>query len=338
MSTASPPRPRVADAPPEALGRSRDDVALLVARRTEGELVHARFHELWRFLAPGDLLVVNTSATLPASLSGRIKGRPIELHLSTPASEDKWVVELRGVDRRSYGPPPIGERVELPAAAYADLLAPYPGSERLCIARLALALPLEDYLREHGRPIRYDYMDRTWPIEAYQTAFALHPGSAEMPSAGRPFTPELVTSLVSRGALIAPLTLHAGVSSLEHGEAPYTERYSVPATTAQLVNAVRSWGGRIIAVGTTVVRALESVAGRDGVVAADAGSTSLVVGPERGLRVVDGLLTGWHDRASSHLQLLEAVAGADLLERSYEVADARGYRWHEFGDAHLILP
>jgi len=177
-----------------------------------------------------------------------------------------------------------------------------------------------------------------WPLDAYQTVFALDPGSAEMPSAGRPFTTELVTELVARGVLVAPVTLHTGVSSPERGEAPFAERYRVPPTTAQLVNAVHDWGGRVVAVGTTVVRALETAAAPDGSVSAGEGWTSLVVTPERGLRAVDGLLTGWHEPESSHLQLLEAAAGPELLERSYRAATAHGYRWHEFGDLHLILP
>lgn len=159
-----------------------------------------------------------------------------------------------------------------------------------------------------------------------------------MPSAGRPFTTGLVTELVARGVLIAPVTLHAGVSSLERGEAPYPEPYRVPATTARLVNAVHGWGGRVVAVGTTVVRALETVAGPDGAVHAGEGSTSLVVTPERGLRATDGLITGWHESDSSHLELLEAAAGPDLLERCYRAARAQGYLGHEFGDLNLILP
>jgi len=338
MTTLTLPQPLVAHEPPEALGSSRDDVALLVASRSGGDLMHARFHELWRFVVPGDLLVVNTSATLAAALPGRLEGQAVELRLSTPAAEDTWLVELRTADRGRYRRPPIGARVELPAGAHADLLEPYADGERLCLARLSLAQALEEYLREHGRVIRYDYVGREWPIGAYQTVFALDPGSAEMPSAGRPFTTELVTSLVARGVLVAPVTLHTGVSSLERGETPYPERYSVPAATARLGNAVHAWGGRIIAVGTTVVRALETVAGADGALASGTGSTSLIVTPERGLRAVDGLLTGWHETESSHLMLLEAAAGADLLERSYGAARAYGYRWHEFGDAHLILP
>jgi S-adenosylmethionine:tRNA ribosyltransferase-isomerase len=216
------------------------------------------------------------------------------------------------------------------------LVAPYEGSTRLVLARLDLPAPVDTYLREHGHPIRYDYAG-DWPIDAYQTVFAVDPGSAEMPSAARPFTPELVTELVARGVLIAPVTLHTGVSSLEHDEEPYEERYRVPPTTARLVNSVHAWGGRVIAVGTTVVRALETVTTPRGTAAPGEGSTGLVVTPERGLRAVDGLLTGWHEPRSSHLKLLEAAAGPKLLERSYAAARARGYLFHEFGDVHLIL-
>jgi len=197
---------------------------------------------------------------------------------------------------------------------------------------------VEEYLQRHGRPIRYGYVSEPWPLDAYQTIFARDPGSAEMPSAGRPFTTELVTELASCGILVAPVTLHTGVSSPERGEPPYPERYSVPETTARIVNAVHGWRGRVIAVGTTVVRALETRAAADGTVSGGAGWTSLVVTPERGLHAVDGLLSGWHDRDSSHLQMLEAAAGAVLLERSYSTASARGYLWHEFGDMHMILP
>jgi S-adenosylmethionine:tRNA ribosyltransferase-isomerase len=333
------PAPRLeAQEPPEARGLARDRVAMLVATRGDGALVHARFRDLPRFLRPGDLLVVNDSATLPAALDARLGDRPVELRLSTRAAEDDWVVELRTSDGLPFRRPPIGARLVLPGGAHAELLAPYAGGERLAVARLELGEPLLDYLRRYGRPIRYGYVPRAWPIEAYQTAFAREPGSAEMPSAGRPFTAELVTELVTRGILIVPLTLHTGVSSPERGERPYPERYRVPPTTARLVNAVHGWGGRVIAVGTTVVRALETVADADGTVREGEGWTSLVVTPERGLRAVDGLLSGWHETEASHLLLLEAAAGAELLRRSYRAAQAHGYLWHEFGDVHLILP
>ncbi|HLM09836.1 MAG TPA: S-adenosylmethionine:tRNA ribosyltransferase-isomerase [Thermoleophilaceae bacterium] len=318
-------------------GLDRRDVALLVASRSTGELVHACFAELGQFLHAGDLLVVNTSATLPAAVPARLDGRPVELHLSTPAGPRDWVVELRTTDRLPLHAP-TGERLELPGGVDAELLAPYLGSMRLSVARLFLDEPVEDYLARHGHPIRYRHTEADLPIDAYETVFARDPGSAEMPSAARPFTAELVTELVSDGVLVAPVTLHCGVSSLETGESPYPERYDVPPETARLVNAVRDWGGRVTAVGTTVVRALETVAAPDGTVSAGSGLTNLIVTPERGLHAIDGLITGWHEPESSHLSLLEAAAGPELLQHSYHAAHAAGYRFHEFGDSHLILP
>jgi len=318
-------------------GLDRRDVALLVASRSTGELVHACFAELGQFLHAGDLLVVNTSATLPAAVPARLDGRPVELHLSTPAGPRDWVVELRTTDRLPLHAP-TGERLELPGGVDAELLAPYLGSMRLSVARLFLDEPVEDYLARHGHPIRYRHTEADLPIDAYETVFARDPGSAEMPSAARPFTAELVTELVSDGVLVAPVTLHCGVSSLEAGESPYPERYDVPPETARLVNAVRDWGGRVTAVGTTVVRALETVAAPDGTVSAGSGLTNLIVTPERGLHAIDGLITGWHEPESSHLSLLEAAAGPELLQHSYYAAHAAGYRFHEFGDSHLILP
>ena len=205
-------------------------------------------------------------------------------------------------------------------------------------ARLHLQEPLLNYLARHGRPIRYAHVSEDLPIADYQTVYGQEPGSAEMPSAGRPFTPELLTALVARGIVVAPVVLHTGVSSLERSERPYPERFHVPESTARLVTAARGWGGRVIAVGTTAVRALETVADRDGSVEAREGWTGLVVTPERGLRTVDGLLTGWHEPESSHLSMLEALTESRLLERSYEAALEDGYLWHEFGDLHLILP
>jgi S-adenosylmethionine:tRNA ribosyltransferase-isomerase len=330
--------PLEATEPPEVRGAGRDDVAMLVATRHDLQLVHAGFGELPRFLSAGDLVVVNVSATLPAALYAQLGDEMLELRISSRTPDGNWLVELRTSDRRPYRRPPVGARLDLPGGAHVDLLARFAGSERLAVAQLELSEPLEDYLGRHGRPIRYGYVPNPWPLEAYQTVFALEPGSAEMPSAGRPFTPELVTELVSRGVFVAPLTLHTGVSSPEQGEPPLPERFRVPAATARLVNAVRGWGGRVIAVGTTVVRALETVAAADGTVSEGDGWTSLVIDPERGLRAVDGLLTGWHESESSHLRLLEAAGGAELIDRSYRAALERGYLWHEFGDVHLILP
>jgi S-adenosylmethionine:tRNA ribosyltransferase-isomerase len=328
-----PPRLE-AQAPPDA----RDDVRMLVAAG-DAELVHARFRDLPRILAPGDLLVVNTSATLPAALTAvRGSERTLALHLSTPVpGGGGWVVELRDGSGPFRGGRQ-GETLELPAGGLTELLAPYLSGPRLWIANLDLPEALPTYLGRHGRPIRYRYVSEDRPLADYQTVFAADPGSAEMPSAGRPFTAELVTELAVRGIAVAPVLLHTGVSSLEDGERPYPEWHRVPASTARLVTAVRRSGGRVIAVGTTVVRALETAARPDGSVAASEGWTKLVVTPDRGVRAVDGLITGWHEPGASHLQLLEAVGGRDVVERSYRAALEHGYLWHEFGDSHLILP
>ena len=332
--------------PPEARGLERDEVRLMVASAHDGSIVHARFRDLPDFLEAGDLLVVNVSATLPAALPARRRhGGEVELRLSTPAPHGSgdawWVVEVRSADGSSpFGGTSVGERLELPGGATAEIVAPEPftARRRLWIARLTLPEPLEDYLGAHGHPIRYGYVPQPWPVDAYQTVFGREPGSAEMPSAGRPFTAELVLELLGRGVLFAPIVLHTGVSSPERGEPPYPERFRVPEATARLVGAVHEWGGRVVAVGTTVVRALETVAAVDGTVTPGQGWTGLVVTPERGLHAVDGLLTGWHERDSSHLRMLEAAAGAELLDRSYRAAFERRYLWHEFGDLHLILP
>ncbi|MBA3329960.1 MAG: S-adenosylmethionine:tRNA ribosyltransferase-isomerase [Actinobacteria bacterium] len=326
--------------PPEARGLTRDGVRLLVSSRADGTLVHSRFSDLPRFLAPGDLIVLNTSATLPAALPAtRADGAALELRLSTPAEgrdHDRfWIVELRSSDE-PFGAIEVGERVALPAGASAQILAPYAGV-RLWLARLELPQALEVYLGVHGKPVRYGYVRRRWPLSAYQNVYALEPGSAEMASAGRPFTAELITRLVAGGVLVAPITLHTGVSSQERHERPYPERFRVPEQTARLVNAVHGWGGRVIATGTTVVRALETVAQPGGTVAAAEGWTNLIVSRERGLWTVGGLLTGLHESGSSHLDILRALAGEELLARSYQEAIDHGYRWHEFGDSQLIL-
>ncbi len=327
--------------PPEARGLARDGVRLLVSSRGKGSIVHGRFRDLPRFLAPGDVLVVNTSGTLPAAVAAtRADGAELELRFSTPVpgrdDESHWIVELRSGDE-PFGAVEVGDELALPAAARARVIALY-AAPRLWHARLDLPQALESYLSEHGQPIRYGYVPQRWPLSAYQNVYAAEIGSAELPSAGRPFTPELITKLVSGGVLVAPITLHTGVSSPEGDEPPYPERFRVPQHTASLVNAVHEWGGRVIAVGTTVVRAIETVSQPDGSAAPDDGWTNLVVTGERGLWTIDGLLTGLHEPESSHLEVLRAAAGEALLERSYEAALERGYRWHEFGDSHLILP
>lgn len=331
-----------ASEPAEARGITRDAVRLLVAHRGSGELVHTTFGELPRHLDAGDLVVINTSGTIPAAVpAAAADGTALVVHLSTRLDDDRWVVEPRrprgATSVRWTGPLP-GRTLHLGDGATAHLDEPYLDSDRLWVATLVLPAPVLTWLVVHGRPIRYGYVERPWPLSAYQNVYATEAGSAEMPSAGRPFTPEVLMRLVAKGVDVAPVVLHTGVASLEANELPYPERVVVPATTATRVNATRAAGGRVVAVGTTAVRALETAAGEDGVARPYAGWTDLVVTPERGVRVVDGLLTGWHEPEASHLLMLEAVSDRPTLEASYAAALAEGYRWHEFGDVHLLLP
>lgn len=330
--------------PAEQRGAGRDDVRLLVSRGTA--VSHHAFRELPEQLRAGDVLVVNTSATLPAAVNGRVGGDRVVVHFSTRGEDGRWAVELRAPGSSGATAPrpggPAGAVVRLPGGRELVLeepLGPAVGA-RLWWARVPDRVP--ELLRRYGRPIRYAYTERDQPLSAYRTVFAVQTpdgsGSAEMPSAARPFTGVLVAELVSHGVQFAPLSLHTGVASAEAHEPPYPERFSVPSTSAWLVNAARAAGGRVVAVGTTAVRALESAADRDGVVRAAAGWTDLVVTPRRGVRVVDGLLTGLHEPEASHLLMLEAVAGPEALRRGYEAALERRYLWHEFGDVHLILP
>ena len=328
--------------PPEARGLARDAVRLMVAQRASASIEHHCFHELPELLSPGDLLVVNVSATIPAAvMARRADGAAVRVHVSTraPGLGERWrVVELRTPDGAHPLRSRVGERLALADGRHSlELVAPYASGVRLLLARLHGPLGVGELLDCYGEPIRYGYVSQGWPIQAYQNVYATTPGSAEMPSAGRPFTARLLSALAARGVLTAPLVLHTGVSSPEAHEWPFPEQFELPESTARLVAATRRWGGRVIAVGTTVVRALETAAGLFGTVAAARGWTSLVIGPERAPRVVDGLITGWHEPEASHLQLLEAVAGAPLLARCYREALARRYLWHEFGDSHLIL-
>jgi S-adenosylmethionine:tRNA ribosyltransferase-isomerase len=331
-----------ATAPPEARGIGRDGVRLLVAEGPTQTIFHAAFRELPQLLAPGDLVVMNVSATLPAAIPAmRADGSPVRVHVATraPECDQRWrVVELRSRDGARPAPGHLGETISLPGRhGTLALVAPYASSSRLWLSRFDGRGTVQELMDHHGEPIRYGYVERAWPLSAYQNVYATIPGSAEMPSAGRPVTRDLITGLVTAGVAVAPVTLHCGVSSPERHEPPFPEPYDVPPATARLVNMTKAAGGRVIAVGTTVVRALETVGRPDGSVAAAAGWTGLVIDPERGVNVIDGLITGWHEPEASHLQMLAAIAGDSLLDRSYAAALDHGYLWHEFGDSHLIL-
>jgi S-adenosylmethionine:tRNA ribosyltransferase-isomerase len=329
--------------PPEARGLRRDEVRLLVSRGCD-EPVHAHFAELARFLQPGDLVVVNTSGTRAAAIDATTTdGQHLVVHVSNELPAGLWLVEVRqpapnGSTVAFDGDGDVGgTTLVLAGGGRVNVHARFPGSTRLWLATLDVPGAVTPYLERHGRAIRYGYVRQDWPLSAYQTVYATEAGSAEMPSAGRPFTPEVITALVARGVGVSPLLLHTGVSSLEGHEMPYPEHYRVPPETAERVNATHTAGHRVVAVGTTVVRALESITDEHHIAHPGDGWTELVITPERGVRAVDGLITGWHEPQASHLLMLEAVAGHCPLERAYTAALAAGYHWHEFGDSHLLL-
>ena len=328
-----------ATAPPEDRALERDGVRLLVATRNGN--THARFSQLAEFLVPGDLLVVNESATLPASLPAEASIGNFVLNLSTNYGNGLWVAEPRW-SSSTPGRLPLeeGEAIRLPGLS-GRLISRYPGLERLWFVQING--DVEAALLDHGSPIRYGYLDQDYPLEAYQSIFSRVPGSAEMPSAARPFIQRVIDSLRQKGIQLATIVLHTGVSSLEvvseelEDQLLFPEPFEVSPVTATAVNAAKKEGRRVIAVGTTVVRALESV--WDGVqVRAASGFTKLYIHPGRDIHVADGLLTGFHDPMASHLAMLYALAGEAMVRSSYIEAVNSGYLWHEFGDSNLILP
>jgi S-adenosylmethionine:tRNA ribosyltransferase-isomerase len=327
---------------PERRGLRRDQVRLMVA--APGTVGHHRFDELPDLLEPGDLVVLNTSATMPAAVDGRgDDGQPVTVHVSTQLDDGDWVVEprLAGGSRRDASDR-SGQAIRLPGGLRLRLHASYPdpiGTDH----RLWRATPCPHeaaaaYLPGHGRPVEYGYLAGRHSLADHQTVYASRAGSAEMPSAGRPFSTETLVRLMSRGITVTPLLLHAGLSSQEAHEPPLPEYFEVPPVTARLVGGARAAGRRVVAVGTTVVRALETVTGEDGRVQAGSGWTGLVLGPGRPARVVTGLITGLHEPQASHLALLQAVAGQALVQAGYDAVVSAGYLWHEFGDSMLLLP
>lgn len=347
LDFALPPELEASE-PPEARGLARDEVRLMVSHIATNQVAHTKFRQLGDFLEPGDVLVINTSGTLNAALPAqRSDGTRLELHLSTHLPDNSWVVEMRAYQESQekttspFYDLQAGESFTLPAGARITLITPYVPNQalrRLWVARLDLPGPLHPYLNTYGFPIRYSYVKTGWPLSYYQTVYATEMGSAEMPSAGRAFTSELITKLIARGVQIAPLLLHTGVASVEQQEPVYEEYYRVPEPTARLINAAHQAGQRVIAIGTTVVRALETVTEANGITHAGEGWTDILITPQRGIHAINGLLTGLHEPLSTHLAMLEALAGREHIEITYQEALRHGYLWHEFGDLHLLLP
>jgi len=334
--------------PPERRGIRRDQVRLLVIDRANGEVEHARFDKIDNYPRENDLLVFNSSRTLPASMRGcdcsRKHGPCMEVRLAEHLPDDSWLALLLCEQGDPFGcalRPAM--QIEFAEGLKAAVLERDERIPRLWKLRFSISGPqLVDLIYRLGKPIRYEYVSAPWDLDYYQTVYAKEPGSAEMPSAGRAFTWKLLLDLKRRGIDSAYLVLHTGLSSymdaeLDAQHPASEEEYFVGATTAEKINRAREKGGRVIAVGTTVVRALESIVDSAGRVQEAHGYTRLKIDHQHQLKAVDGLLTGLHEPEASHLDLLSAFLPAEKIRTAYEEAIARKYLWHEFGDLNLIL-
>jgi S-adenosylmethionine:tRNA ribosyltransferase-isomerase len=345
FSFALPPE-LAAREPPERRGLARDQVRLMVLDRRSGRLAHTRFDRLGNHLRPGDLLVFNASRTLPAVLDGRTgPGGPfIEVRLAERLPDDSWLALLLcgGGDRFGCGLRE-GLRIDFGRGLTATVHERDGHIPRLWRVRFSASGPeLIDLLYRLGRPVRYEYVSRPWGLDYYQTVYAREPGSAEMPSAGRAFTWKMLFGLRRDGVEAAHVVLHTGLSSylddeLDARHPAAEEEFVIGEEAAAKVNRARASGRRVIAVGTTVVRALESAADGAGRVRAGHGYTRLRITADHELRATDGLLTGLHEPEASHLDLLTAFAPAGTIRAAYEEAVRRRYLWHEFGDLNLIV-
>jgi S-adenosylmethionine:tRNA ribosyltransferase-isomerase len=363
------PKELEASAPPEARGQPRDHVRLLVIHRDSGQVEHRRFYEIVEYLKPGDVVVLNVSRTVPAALPGVTDdGQEIELRLSAQRSAngngggrawqavfkpDHAVIKpgmrlffgdgARATDENAEAQPRNGSAAE-------GALTALVRRQREDISKLwEIAFdptdrPISSWLETLGRPIKYDYVPERWGLEYYQTVYAAVPGSAEMPSAGRAFTPELLEQIRRKGVALAQIILHTGVSNIDieteqvEQHTMYEEWYQVAPEAAETINHARASGGRVIAIGTTPTRALETVTDEQGTVHPGEGWTSLYITPGYRFKAIDALLTGLHEAKSTRLVLATAFTGDQaLVLRAYNEAIAQRYLWHEFGDLSLIL-
>ena len=330
--------------PTELRNIARDDVRLLVTKG-DGSVDHSFFNRFSENLQAGDVLVVNTSATQAAAFPIEIsKGRKGMVHFSTQINHEEWLVEIReikgnktirwkdGAENEVFNLPNKGT-IKLKSKFYEnrDLL-------HLWTVEVNIDQDIQSYMQMYGQPIKYENLDKAYPLDYYQTYFSYQPGSSEMPSAGRGFTSLLVNKLLEKGIELVPVLLHTGVSSLEENEAPYPEYMELSPASAKIINKAKRTGRRIVAVGTTAVRAVESATNIQGEVVPYKGNTSLYIQNEYKMRTINAMLTGFHEPKASHLNMLQSLAGADHIDEAYNAAIDNNYYWHQFGDLHLILP
>ena len=340
------PSELAAKEPPERRGIARDRVRLMVINRNTYQVEHTHFNNLAQFLRSGDLLVFNTSRTLPAAIDGCEvpNGSCIQIRLAQHLPDGSWLALLLC----QQGNPFLcglqsGMEIDFGQGLSAKVYDQDEHIPRLWKLRFSKSgTELMDLLYRLGHPIRYEYVSAPWDLDYYQTVYAKEPGSAEMPSAGRAFTWKLLFDLKRRGIETAHIVLHTGLSSymddeLDAQHPASEEEYFISQTAANKINRTHQQGGRVIAIGTTVVRALESVADQTGKLEAGHGYTRLHITSEHELKTVDGLLTGLHEPEASHLDLLTAFLPAQNIREAYENAVQQHYLWHEFGDLNLIV-
>ena len=332
--------------PPELRGINRDEVKLLIINRNDYMTYHSTFNHLSDFLRSGDLLIFNSSRTLPASLKtiNKGKGKPSEVRLAEHLPDDTWLV-LFLFDKETPKNSLIkcGQKIEFESDLTAVVEKPDSHNPRLWKIKFSkTGAALIDIFYMIGKPIRYGYISAPLPLEYYMTVFAIDPGSSEMPSAGRAFTWKMLFDLKNKNIGTSFLTLHTGLSSYMDDDLSAThvvseEEYFIPAGTASRIRTAKAKGGRIIAVGTTVVRALESSASLTGKVVAGHSYTNLKITGEHKLKIANGLITGFHEPQASHLDLISAFLNPSQIREAYEQAIERKYLWHEFGDLCLIV-
>ncbi|MFD1738200.1 S-adenosylmethionine:tRNA ribosyltransferase-isomerase [Bacillus salitolerans] len=330
------PTTQSANIPIELTGKSRDSVRMMVLDRKTGQFSNHHFNELDSFLQPGDVVVLNNSRTIPAVLKGKQGKREVEIRLSRRVSAQTWEALIVG------GIYSNTKCIEFSNEVTATIEGQ--GSERPLVV-LSFSVGGADFYQfiyKYGEPIRYEYIEHPWPLEAYQTVYASVPGSVEMPSAGRAFTWQLLNRLKKKGIEVVILQLHAGLSYYGNDRWPnptnHPEAFHIPLHTAKVINQAKKDRRRIIAVGTTVVRAIETVADDNGHVRSGEGTTRLYIKAGMKLKAIDGLITGLHEPEASHLDLLTSLIEKKKLIHAYEAALKQGYLWHEFGDMNLILP
>ena len=339
------PQELAAKEPAERRGISRDEVRLMVIDPTQNNRVtHTKFNNLSKFLQPGDLLVFNSSRTLPASLKGcQVNGTCLEVRLAHKQPDNSWLALLLCQQGEPFSCGlRNGMELDFGLGLTAKVEMPDSHIHRLWQIRFNhYGTELIDLFYRLGQPIRYSYVSAPWDLDYYQTVYAVEPGSAEMPSAGRAFTWKMLFDLKRQGIETTNIVLHTGLSSyvddeLDAQHPASQEEYSIDDLAAQKINQAKSRGNRIIAVGTTVVRALESVVNR-GKIIPQHGYTRLHINASHQLQTVDGLLTGMHEPEASHLDLLTAFLPAEQIQSAYQEAVAKQYLWHEFGDLNLIM-